>query len=146
MRAPFPIQSLLSVIIVLIIGVAYPSRASAQHSVAFVEPNSARFQSEVRKAEAPAYPFVAKERHWQGSGVFRLTIDSRSGQVVDVQVRKSTGFKVLDDSSIIALRAWVFKPNHLRQADVPITFQLQPRYSRWPNIPPGAKTIPPSPY
>jgi TonB family protein len=120
--------------------------AVAQHSIAYFDPRDTRLMSEVLKTEAPAYPFVAKYRHWQGSGVFRLRIDQSTGRVMDVRVRKSTGFRVLDDSSIIALRSWVFRPNHFKEADVPITFKLSRQYDRWPNLPPGSKALPPSPY
>lgn len=103
--------------------------------------------SEAIKMEAPAYPFIAKYRHWEGSGVFRVKIDQARGKVLDVKVRKSTGFKVLDDSSIIALKSWVFKPNHLKEADVPITFKLSQPYTKWPpDMPAGAKPVPASPY
>ena len=117
----------------------------AQHSVAYFDPSDMRLMSEILKSEAPACPFVAKERRWQGKGVFRLTIDPHTGKVTDVRPVKSTGFKVLDDSSILALRAWTFKPNRFKQAEVPITFQLD-RIANWPNVPRGAKLLPPSPY
>ena len=122
------------------------NRALAQHSIAYFDPHDTRLLSELVKSEAPAYPFVAKHRHWQGSGVFRVTIDQSTGKVVDVRVQKSTGFKVLDDSSIIALRSWVFKPNHFKQADVPVTFRLSRQYDPWPNLPADSKVLPPSPY
>jgi len=137
------VVQLLSAAAILLL---FYSHAFAEHSVAYVEPNSLVFQTEVMKAEAPAYPFVAKYRRWQGSGVFYVKIDPRSGKVTDVRVTKPTGFKVLDDSSIIALRSWVFKPNHLKEAKVPIIFQLQSRYSHWPDIPRGARMVPASPY
>lgn len=133
----------LVVVLTSVFVLAYCQLSVAQHSIAYID-DDARWRADVLKMEAPAYPFVAKHRHWHGKGIFHVTIDPRTGRVVDVRVAKTTGFKVLDDSATIALRAWVWKPNRLRQIDVPVEFQFE--RSQWPPAHPGQTPLPPSPY
>ena len=77
----------------------------------------------VEKSEVP-YPEWGKNHHEQGKGVFRVSVDAKTGKVTTVSTVKSTGFRDLDDSAIAALRRWRWKPGTWKETDVVIGFQL----------------------
>ena len=70
------------------------------------------------------YPEWGKNHHEQGVGVFRMSVDSKTGKVTTVSAVKSTGFRDLDDSAIAALGRWRWKPGTWKETDVVIGFQL----------------------
>jgi TonB family protein len=91
------------------------------------------------KTVAPEYPYSEIARHHAGSGLFRVTLDLRTGSVVKVIVLKSTGFPALDNSAANAFRRWRWKPGKWKEIDLPITFTMAPGAHR---LPPGASPIP----
>src|ERR1700737_4710290 len=74
------------------------------------------------KTAAPEYPFQDRRQHHQGNGVVRLTLDLKSGSVVQATVIKSTGFTTLDRCSVAAFRQWKWKPGKWKEIDMPVTF------------------------
>ena len=70
------------------------------------------------------YPEWGKNHHEQGLGVFRMSVDSKTGKVTHVSMVKSTGFRDLDDSAIAALGRWRWKPGTWTETDVLISFRL----------------------
>jgi TonB family protein len=58
----------------------------------------------------------------EGSGVYRVTIDLRTGAVIDVITVKSTGYPRLDNNARVALRQWRWRPGKWRVVDIPIDF------------------------
>jgi len=72
---------------------------------------------------APQYPHKLQAARIGGSGVFRITVDSKNGKATTVSIVKSTGQDALDREAIFALRQWRFRPGKLTTADIPITFQ-----------------------
>jgi protein TonB len=78
------------------------------------------------------YPRVARRRGWQGEVLLRVQV-TPSGHVVDVQLEKSSGYHLLDDTARQEVRHWRFRParrNGTAVADtvlVPVQFQLQER-------------------
>jgi TonB family protein len=103
------------------------SCASGQ-AVASLQPDVSRLAI---YAPQPKYPAKAREHHIGGSGYFVIRIDRATGQVATVQVRRSTGNKLLDSSAVETLRRWRFKgggalptrhePNYSKIL-VPVTF------------------------
>jgi TonB family protein len=91
------------------------------------------------KTVAPEYPYEARSRHIQGSGLFRLSLDLNTGSVSKVTVIKSTGSPMLDNSATMAFRRWRWKSGRWKEIDFPITFTMAPAASR---PPPGAIPIP----
>jgi TonB family protein len=87
---------------------------------------------------SPRYPHKQQASKIGGSGVFRLTIDFKTGKVTNVAVVKSTGSDPLDREAIFALSQWRFKPGKLTTADIPITFQA----SGTVDLPIGLKLVP----
>jgi TonB family protein len=70
----------------------------------------------------PEYPSIARKKHLEGSGFFRLVIDKESGAVARVDTVRTTGHEILDQAAISAFRKWRFQPHHLEAAQVPINF------------------------
>ncbi|MCX7885648.1 MAG: energy transducer TonB, partial [Verrucomicrobiae bacterium] len=66
----------------------------------------------------PFYPPLARQNGWEGTTVLRVEIRA-DGTVGAIQILQSTGYKVLDDAAIEAVRAAQFQP--ARQNGLPIT-------------------------
>ena len=83
------------------------------------------------KMIGPEYPFSARAARSEGAGIFSLTLNPRTGYVADVSLKKSTGFKALDESATVALRQWRWKPGKWKQIEIPVTFSLSsPAYRK----------------
>jgi periplasmic protein TonB len=65
----------------------------------------------------PHYPGIAKSRHWEGLVRLRVyvTPDGRCG---NLNVQRSSGHDVLDESALAAVRNWRFVPG--KRGDTPI--------------------------
>lgn len=78
---------------------------------------------------APEYPEVALERGWEGEVILRVKV-SPEGQPIVVNVQRSSGKKLLDDTAVKTVKRWKFSPaKQGNQAvegwvEVPIGFQL----------------------
>lgn len=78
----------------------------------------------------PAYPRIARQRHWEGSVVLRVfvTADGRCG---DLSIYRSSGHDTLDESAMAAVRNWRFVPGKrggtavASWVNVPIEFALE---------------------
>ena len=74
-------------------------------------------------APAPAFPSQVRSRPGEAwSGRFRLNFNAR-GNVTNVQVVRSTGNSLLDQSALSTLRQWKSAPGGEWAATVPVTFQ-----------------------
>jgi len=58
---------------------------------------------------SPTYPARARRMGWQGEVVCVLSIGA-DGSVLDVRVERSSGYALLDESALDALRKWRFRP------------------------------------
>lgn len=78
---------------------------------------------------APDYPEIALERGWQGSVLLRVKV-SASGSPISVELKHSSGRKVLDDAAIRTVKRWKFSPAMRGSTaidgwvDVPIDYHL----------------------
>src|SRR6266436_821495 len=70
----------------------------------------------------PKYSYEDRLRRHQGDGLFRITLDPRSGLVTQVTVIKSTGFASLDNSAVAAIRKWRWKPGKWKEIDISVRF------------------------
>jgi len=73
----------------------------------------------------PQYPYEARSRHIQGSGLFLLSINTKTGLVTKVGKILSTGSAILDNAFTAAVWYWGFKPNTPKEVLVPITFTMR---------------------
>lgn len=58
---------------------------------------------------APEYPAAATRQGWTGKVVLRVRV-LPDGSAGGIEVKKSTGHKVLDDAAINAVKGWKFSP------------------------------------
>lgn len=78
---------------------------------------------------APEYPELALDRGWQGQVILRIKVQP-SGKPGTVQVKKGTGYKVLDDAAVRTVKRWTFSPALQGSTpiegwvDVPLEFRL----------------------
>ena len=93
---------------------------------------SGGWRSDCVECPPPTYPFGARLRHAQGDGLFRLTLDAKTGVVIKATTLKTTGSGLLDKTAIAALKRWRFKPGKSNQIDVPVDFKIVPRGMRTP--------------
>jgi TonB family protein len=75
------------------------------------------------RAVKPEYPYEARRRREEGTGLFRLYVD-KPGRVTAVTILKSTGHQVLDSEGIRTFRMWRARPGERREVDVPLNFTL----------------------
>lgn len=75
-------------------------------------------------APKPEYPYEARRQKITGDGLVTLTIDSATGIVTTVVIRKSTGNAFLDNAALSGFRRWRFRPGTVSTVSCPITFTL----------------------
>ena len=78
----------------------------------------------VKKIE-PEYPIAIVIHGAKGRGIFRLTINPKSGLVDELKIVKSTGYKDLNELAAKALLQWQFQPGTRSPIDVPVEFDIQ---------------------
>lgn len=77
----------------------------------------------------PEYPEQALERGWEGQVVLRIKVQP-SGKPSEVNVKKSSGRKILDDTAVRTVKRWTFSPALQGSTpiegwvDVPLDFKL----------------------
>ncbi|MFL1781340.1 Energy transducer TonB [Candidatus Hepatincolaceae symbiont of Richtersius coronifer] len=57
----------------------------------------------------PFYPLIARTNRWEGQVIIKATVDEK-GKIIEVLVEKSSGYTVLDNSAIKAIKSWRIKP------------------------------------
>jgi protein TonB len=78
----------------------------------------------------PEYPFLARQRHWQGVVWLRVDV-SMDGLVEDLRVEQSCGHSILDRAASRTVRKWRFTPARragqptASQVRIPVRFQLE---------------------
>ena len=77
----------------------------------------------IKKVE-PEYPTGFLVHGAQGSGRFRLTINPKTGEVDQVKIVKSVGYKELNELAAKALLQWRFQPGTRSPVEVPVEFYI----------------------
>ena len=86
-------------------------------------------QPDYLRNPAPVYPSAARRRHEEGLVILTVNV-SPDGHAAGVSVKKSSGFKLLDDAAVAAVQDWEFQPARLgpvsleSDVEVPIRFEL----------------------
>lgn len=81
---------------------------------------------------APEYPWLARRRGWEGTVVVGARVE-QDGLPSSVEVQESSGYKILDDAAVAAIRQWRFKPAQSGRLTfrstitIPVRFQLVER-------------------
>jgi TonB family protein len=87
-------------------------------------PKGGPWMHDAIKTVPPVYPYPARSGHLAGSGLFRLTLDLKTGSVTKVTVIQSTRVDMLDASAMYALSRWQWKPGKWKEIDMPVTFTM----------------------
>jgi len=82
------------------------------------------------RAFAPDYPFADQIQRREGTGLFRLILDLKTGSVTKVVTLKSTGFATLDRCAVSAVQQWRWKPGKWKEIEMPVKFTLHDSSSR----------------
>jgi len=77
----------------------------------------------IKKVE-PEYPPGFVVHLAEGKGRFRLTINPKSGEVDEVKIAKSCGYKELNELAAKALLQWRFQPGTHSPVEVPVEFYV----------------------
>lgn len=79
---------------------------------------------------APLYPRLAQRKGWEGIVYLNVSINPL-GTVNNVQIKKSSGYSILDIAAVKAIREWKFMPAAIDDRKVssaivlPVEFQLK---------------------
>ena len=77
----------------------------------------------------PRYPYLARRRSQEGRVVLRIQV-SAGGDAAAVRIRQSSGYRLLDDAAVEAVKTWRFVPASrggnpvAGSVDVPVSFKL----------------------
>ena len=77
----------------------------------------------IKKVE-PEYPTGFVLHGAEGSGRFRLTINPKSGEVDEVKIVKSVGYRELNELAAKAFLQWRFQPGTRGPVEVPVEFYV----------------------
>jgi protein TonB len=78
----------------------------------------------------PRYPALARQRHYTGTVILEVLVDVR-GLAGEVRVVRSSGYTLLDEAALAAVRRWQFAPGTeggrptAMRVKVPIRFRLR---------------------
>ncbi|MBI3615908.1 MAG: energy transducer TonB [Candidatus Omnitrophica bacterium] len=88
-----------------------------------------RSRSSSLRNPAPRYPWLARIHGWQGRVIVQAAVTT-VGRVRFLRVAKSSGYPVLDQAALEAIREWKFIPARrgdrqlASRVEIPVTFQL----------------------
>ena len=77
----------------------------------------------------PSYPDLARRNGWEGRVMIRVEV-SAEGRPLSTAIAKSSGFGVLDQAALRAVKSWRFQPRTVAgipsagSVEVPVSFSL----------------------
>ncbi len=89
----------------------------------FAQQKKAPWFKDALKRTPVQYPVSEGGTIRQGSGMFHVSIDPKSGSVRNVTASKSTGFVVLDNAAIESLRHRRWRPGTWKEVELPVVFK-----------------------
>ena len=92
---------------------------------AFIPP---KFKQTILYAPVSKYPESARSHFTLGAqGIYRLTLNPKTGGVEEVGVMKYAGNSQLDSTIVMDFFKWRFKPGSFKQIDIPVIFDREIR-------------------
>lgn len=83
-----------------------------------------------RPPSPPGYPPMAIKRRWQGTVILQALVRA-SGETSEIKIKQSSGFGLLDEAAVKAVRGWSFEPTIENGqtisswVEVPVEFDLR---------------------
>ena len=116
-------------------GPALPALSSLEKSEAAKDPSLlergiAFVQPKYAENPKPTYPQEARKKGYQGEVILKVEVLS-NGRVGQLEVKRSSGYEILDRSAFAAVKEWRFVPAKKGESpipfwvNIPIKFQLQ---------------------
>lgn len=90
---------------------------------------TATAKPDYRRNPEPEYPLIARRRGQQGSVLLNITV-SPTGRATKVSLQQSSGFELLDQAALKAVKTWNFEPARVgamaveSKIEVPVRFKL----------------------
>ncbi|MFO7761929.1 MAG: TonB family protein [Thermodesulfobacteriota bacterium] len=90
-----------------------------------------------RENPPPSYPDLAKSRGWQGRVILTVEI-SPDGRVKTIAVKESSGFSILDQAALKAVKDWRFRPGQRNgravamEVNIPVRFKIKGTRTNFP--------------
>jgi TonB family protein len=110
-------------VISLIVLEAGPLSTHAQRRGMEAQVTTGRPPGLIKKID-PEYPPGLVLHLAEGKGLFRLTINPKSGEVDEVKIVKSCGYQILNELAAKALLQWRFQPGTRGPVEVPVDFYI----------------------
>jgi TonB family protein len=89
-----------------------------------LDSDGSNWANEMLVRPRPDYPVEDRRLNHQGSGLFRMVFDVKTGLVTDVILRRSTGWRTLDDAVITAMRRARVRPQTWKYFEIPVRYQM----------------------
>ena len=80
-----------------------------------------------KKNPHPPYPMIARKEGWQGKLILNVFVN-KNGKVKNVELLKSSGYKILDNVSLQTIKTWSFKPAQLGKRYVEDNIKIPLRF------------------
>lgn len=80
-----------------------------------------------KKNPHPPYPMIARKEGWQGKLILNVFVN-KNGKVKNVELLKSSGYKILDNVSLQTVKTWSFKPAQLGKRNVEDNLKIALRF------------------
>lgn len=80
-----------------------------------------------KKNPHPPYPMIARKEGWQGKLILNVFVN-KNGKVKNVELLKSSGYKILDNVSLQTVKTWSFKPAKLGKRYVEDNIKIPMRF------------------
>ena len=80
-----------------------------------------------KKNPHPPYPMIARKEGWQGKLILNVFVN-KNGKVKNVELLKSSGYKILDNVSLQTVKKWSFKPAQLGKRYVEDNIKIPLRF------------------
>ena len=91
--------------------------------------SSAKYKIGTIQNPHPEYPMIARKKGWQGRLLLNVHV-SKDGNVININVVKTSGFEILDKISVKTIRDWQFTPARIGgknvedSLNIPVSFKL----------------------
>ena len=80
-----------------------------------------------KKNPHPPYPMIARKEGWQGKLILNVFVN-KNGKVKNVELLKSSGYKILDNISLQTIKTWSFEPAQLGKRYVEDNIKIPLRF------------------
>lgn len=89
------------------------------------QPIAVASELDILRSVKPIYPLISRRRGEEGTVIVYVRLSS-DGKVKEARIHRSSGFDLLDESALKAVKQWTFKSSEEKEVLVPVVFKLNP--------------------